>query len=463
MTDRGNQIELFEALLETGKVLHGDRLANRNPGYCHDAYAGGLLLLPESTAEVSAICKAASARGIALVAHGGLTGLVDGAGTSPGEVAVSFERMNGIIRVDPVQGIAVAEAGVRLEALIDAAAEHGMQPGVDLPSRGTCTLGGMAGTNAGGIQAIRYGMMRDNILGLKAVLASGEVLDLNNTLVKNNAGYDLRQMFIGSEGTLGLITELVVKLHPKPSRTETTLLGCPEPEQLPALLQMARDQFGSRLLSFEAMWPSFVAVTGAQPGMGPRALAEDHGAYGIIEIGSWDAGASDEADLEAFLAEAFEAGHIADAVIAQSEAQRAALWRLREDSDAIETKHEVALTYDVGLELADITGYISALDRAAREQLPGIETYYFGHMGDGNLHVMLGGNSADMADRERLDRVVYGVLCEFRNTTISAEHGIGLEKRPFLHLSRGAAEIAAMRQLKTCFDPRGILNPGKIL
>ena len=392
-----------------------------------------------------------------------MTGLVEATDTSRGEVGVSFERLTRIKRLDPAQGVAVVEAGVTLETLINAAAEHGLQPGVNLPSRGSCTIGGMAGANAGGIQAIRYGMMRDNILGLTVVLASGEVLDLNNTLVKNNAGYDLKQLFIGSEGTLGLITEIVVRLHPRPERSDTAFFGCPDPEALPDLLQMARRRLGSRLLSFEAMWPSYVDLTSASPGMGPRPLSADHALYGLVEMGSWAGDAPDATEMEGFLEAAFEADLIADAVVAQSEAQRDMFWRIREDSEAVEAQYKTALSYDIGLELADITPYIAALDLKISARFPGVHAFYYGHVGDGNLHIFLCWDGDEVRDRSQLDDVVYGTLSDFSNTTISAEHGIGLEKLDYLHLSRTPEALAAMQQLKAAFDPKGILNPGKVL
>ncbi|MEB8387880.1 FAD-binding oxidoreductase [Rhodobacteraceae bacterium KMM 6894] len=377
-------------------------------------------------------------------------------------MAISFERMNKIIRLDPLQGVAIVQAGVRLQDLIDAAGEYGMRPGVDLPSRGSCTMGGMASTNAGGIQAIRYGMMRDNILGLKAVLADGEILDLTNVLVKNNAGYDLKHLFIGSEGTLGLITELVVKLHPAPLSKETALIGCPDVECLADLLKLARARLGSQLLSFEAMWPTYLRAIAGPSDAGLDLLRHDHAVFGILETGNWQVEQS-TSTLQALLEEAFEAGLVTDAVLAQSEGQRAAIWRLREDSDVIAARHEACLTYDIGLELADIPAYADKLRQRFRSEFPSVEIYLFGHMGDGNLHVMLGGSAQDIACRAPLDEAVYGSLTAFSNTTVSAEHGIGIEKRPFLHLSRTPDAIKTMRFLKRAFDPQGTLNPGKLL
>ena len=461
--DLNASLNLFQALLGPDRVLHGERLALRNPGYCQEAFAGGILLLPGNQEDVSNICKIATTHSIPLVAHGGLTGLVDGTQTGLGEVAISFERMNRISRLDPVQGIAIVDAGVCLEDLIEASAPHGMQPGVDLPSRGQCTLAGMAATNAGGIQAIRYGTMRDNILGLTVVLPNGDILDLKNVLVKNNAGYDLKHIFIGSEGTLGFITELVIKLHPKPKSKQTALVGCADSGALFALLNRAKAHLGAHLLSFEAMWPSYFEITADQPGMSSRPLSEAHAVYGLIEIGAWNAQETAGSEMEAFLEAAFEADLVADATIAQSESQRTSLWRIREDSDVIESAHDICLTYDIGLETADIPNYINALDQTIKNHQPELSTYYFGHMGDGNLHVMIGGSLLDLANRTEIDAFVYGALKAFQYTTISAEHGIGLEKRLYLSHSRSSEAITMMEQLKLALDPNGILNPGKVL
>lgn len=311
-------IAIFSRLLGPDKIVSGDRLAQRNPGYCPNAFDGGVLLTPETTDDVSEICSEASKHGISIVPHGGLTGLVEATETTPGFVAVSFERMNKILRIDPLQGVATVEAGTVLEDLISAAAEYNVQPGVDLPSRGTCTLGGMAGTNAGGIQAIRYGMMRDNILGLTAVLANGEVLELNNSLVKNNSGYDLKQMFIGSEGTLGLMTQIVVKLHPIPCHRETALVGCPDTDGLFSLLAHTRGHFGGQLLSFEVMWPEYYQVTTGQAGFGTSLLDEPHSVYAVIEVGEWNGVSSGESELSDYLADALEEGWVSDAICPSS-------------------------------------------------------------------------------------------------------------------------------------------------
>ena len=454
-----NQIsELFAQAIGAKNVITGERLSLHGTGYCAASYDGGVLLTPGSAQDVSEICRLAAEHELAIVPHGGLTGLVQGTATAPGQVALSLEKMNRILDLDPVQGVVTAEAGVTLQQVIDAAEPHGLAPGVDLPSRGSCTLGGLASTNAGGIQAIRYGMARDNILGLEAVLADGTVLDLNNTLLKNNAGYDLKQLFIGSEGTLGIITKITLRLHSRPSSVQTALIGCAGTEDLFQVLASARKAFGGSLLSFEAMWPEFFTQIATH--LGNRLVSPDCGIYGVIETGHWG-GTEHEEALTAFLAQCFEGGLLLDGTVAQSETQRRTIWQLREDADVIESLCGPCLSYDVGLRLNDIPGYVEQLQMRIAKDCPDAGCYVFGHMGDGNLHIMAG-PAADPASHAAIDGAVYGVLQQFAGTTVSAEHGIGLEKRAHLPLSRPEAAIAAMKQLKAAFDPGLLLNPAKI-
>ncbi|MEX0305663.1 MAG: FAD-binding oxidoreductase, partial [Leisingera sp.] len=326
--------ELFAQAIGAKNVITGERLALRGTGYCAASYDGGVLLTPGSAQEVSEICRLAAEHGLAIVPQGGLTGLVQGTATAPGQVALSLEKINRILDLDPVQGVVTAEAGVTLQQVIDAAEPHGLAPGVDLPSRGSCTLGGLASTNAGGIQAIRYGMARDNILGLEAVLADGTILDLNNTLLKNNAGYDLKQLFIGSEGTMGIITKITLRLHSRPSSVQTALIGCTGTDNLFEVLAGARKALGGSLLSFEAMWPEFFTQIATH--LGSSLLSPGCGIYGVIETGQWG-GAGREDALTAFLAQCFEDGLLQDGTVAQSETQRRTIWQLREDADVIES------------------------------------------------------------------------------------------------------------------------------
>ncbi|WP_272001784.1 FAD-binding oxidoreductase [Roseovarius sp. ZX-A-9] len=451
--------DLFAGCIGVENVVSGERLALRNPGYCEDSFVSGVLLTPISTEQVSQICKLAQAHQIPIVPHGGLTGLVQGTASKPGQVALSLENMNSVREVDPIQGMIVADAGVVLQQVIDATEPHGMHVGVDLPSRGSLTLGGMASTNAGGIQALRYGMARDNILGLEVVLPDGTVLDLTNRLVKNNAGYDLKQLFIGAEGTLGIITKVVMRLHSKPAGIGTALIGCPSADALFDVLLSAKQSFGGGLISFEAMWPDYFNLTTGH--LGNRLLETECAIYGIIEIGQWGAGDAQEL-LTEFLADGFERGTIADGVVAQSDTQRQAIWQIREDSDIVDTAHGPSLSYDVGLLLRDIPDYVARIKSRLSAECPEMESFVFGHLGDGNLHVMVGPAPAP-GQHATVDNIIYGALEAFHHTTVSAEHGIGLEKKSHLSQSRSPEAISTMLEIKKALDPSNMANPGKIL
>ena len=461
MSSLANMVQVFSGFLKRDQVLSSNRLSARNPGYCAESLDAELMLRPGNVGELVEICKTARENGIALVPHGGLTGLVDGTASQQGQAIVSFERMNRILRIDPGQGIVVVEPGVTLESLETALEPHGLICGVDIPSRSSCTIGGMASTNAGGTRVLRYGMMRQNILGLEVVLADGRVLDMTSPLVKNNAGYDLKQMFIGSEGTLGLLSKIVVKLWPMPEGSSCALLACRNADQLPGLFANARDVLGTSLISFEAMWPEYYRQTTMKPGFGAPPLAQVHGIYAVVEITGKSDGAAQEA-LIAFMEPLLEQSLLADAIVAQSEAERATIWQTREDTDAIEFGFEACLSYDVGLELNDLNHYAEVLSRRLSRQFPQVSTFLFGHVGDGNLHIMLGLSAEQFAARDTIDELIYDTVSQFAGSTVSAEHGIGLEKRAYLNRSISLEALEIMKELKTMLDPSSILNPGKV-
>lgn len=461
MPPNGLQSKL-EQLLTPSQVVSGERLAARSPEYCAEAYGAGIHLLPETVQDVSRICEWASAHDVPLVPHGGLTGLVDATASALGDVALSFEKLNRILEIDAAQGIAVVESGVVLQDLIEACDAFGLMPSIDIPSRGSCTIGGLISTNTGGVRVIKYGMTRDNVPGIEAVLADGRVFNAMNQLVKNNAGFDLKHVFIGSEGTLGLVTKAVVKLVPKPMSTAVDMVACAGFDQAVSLLEHSRQTFDSQLMSFEVMWPDYYALTTSQPGFGPPPLATGHPIYVVIETGSWNGDPAQDT-LEVFLAEEFETGNVIDAVLAQSETQRQAIWRAREDSDAVETLNDAYLGYDVGLTLSDMPRYVRRLKEDMELSLPGYRPFIFGHMGDGNLHVMIAVSGEQAQQRDQVDQIIYGALEGLGSTTVSAEHGIGLEKRAFLGLSRDQAYVGLMGEFKALLDPNDILNPGKVL
>ncbi|MBX2881807.1 MAG: FAD-binding oxidoreductase, partial [Granulosicoccus sp.] len=422
------------AIVGDKHVLTDSDVTERNTGYCAASMDAGLLVRPATTEEVGKIAALAHRNGRAVVAHGGMTGLVQGTASQAQNVIVSFERMNKVLRVDPAQNILIAQAGVRLQDAHAAAAEHGLTLGVDIPSRGSCTVGGIVSTNAGGVRVIRYGMTRENVLGLDAVLCDGTLIQASNTLMKNNAGYDLKQLFIGSEGTLGLVTQAVFKLFPKPVSESTALVAADSVENIIRLLTLVRKELGAKLLSFEVMWRDYYWDVTANSPSGSRPIADDYPVYAIVEAGEWTT--AREELLERVLGTALENGLIKDAVMASSLAERDRIWLIREDTDPVQHLSDRILSFDVGFELRDIDNFVKGLMAAMAKTWPDKPIYVFGHMGDGNLHVIIGLSHEEYANRSQFDDVLYAEVGRYPNSTVSAEHGIGLEKRDYLHYSR---------------------------
>jgi FAD/FMN-containing dehydrogenase len=456
------QLEQLRELVGAGGYLPAEAVAERSAGIWRaDHLQAGALVRPQSTEEVARVLAWCNEHGVAVVAQGGLTGLVHGADASPEQVILSLERMRAIEGIDPRQRTATVQAGVTLQALEEAVDEEGLLFPLDLGARGTATLGGNAATNAGGNRVIRYGMMRDMVLGLEAVLADGTVVSSMNHLIKNNTGYDLKQLFIGSEGTLGVITRLVLRLREKPATRSMALVAVDEFDKVAALLKHMDHGLGGSLSAFEALWHDFYRLVTSPPAKGRPPVQQDYPYYVLLE----SQGASrelDEARFQNALEGAFEAGLIADAAVAQSEADCQAFWALRDDVE--QTMHGGApVIFDVSLPVAAMEAYTMALPAALEAAIGEHRLFIFGHLGDGNLHVIVQvAPEAYEHLRPKVEAVVYEPL-EAVGGSVSAEHGIGLEKKPWLSLSRSPVELALMRRLKEALDPRGILNPGKIL
>ncbi len=394
-----------------------------------------------------------------VVPMGGLTGLVRGATAGPGEIGLSLERMNCIEAVDARDRTMRVQAGVKLQAVQDAAEHEGLMFALDLGARGSATIGGNAATNAGGNRVIRFGMMRELVLGLEAVLADGTVISSLNRMIKNNAGYDLKQLFIGSEGTLGIITRLVLRLRPLPLSHQTAMLACTNFDQVTGLLGRLDALLGGAMSSFEVMWRDFYALVTTPPAAGRGPLAGQFPYYVIVEAQGGDP-AGDQARFEQSLATAAEEGRFADAAITTSQAQRDAIWALRDDvTQLFRLGHP--FVFDISLPVAEMEDYVAEVHRTLAERLPEQRCFTFGHLGDGNLHFVIVGSAGSEA-RQTVEEVVYQPLAT-RQGSVSAEHGIGIEKRAWLPLSRSADEIALMRRLKQTLDPRGILNPGRVI
>jgi FAD/FMN-containing dehydrogenase len=452
-------LDELRALLGPQGLLTGDSVRARATGWADPRPSAALAIArPADTGEVARLLAACHAAGQPVVPMGGLTGLVQGAAAGPGEIGLSLERMNRIESLEPRDRTMRAQAGATLQAVQDAAGEAGLMFALDLGARGSATVGGNAATNAGGNRVIRFGMMRELVLGLEAVLADGTVVSSLNRMIKNNAGYDLKQLFIGTEGTLGVITRLVLRLRPRPLSHQTALLGCASFAQVAGLLGRLDALQGGALSSFEVMWRDFYALVTTPPAPGRDALGREYPFYVIVEAQGGDPD-GDQARFEQSLATAGEEGHFADAAIATTQSQRDAIWALRDDVGRLFGLGH-PFVFDVSLPVAEMEGYVAEVHRALGERLPGQRCFTFGHLGDGNLHFVIVGSAGPEA-RGAVEEIVYRPLAA-RQGSVSAEHGIGIEKRAWLPLSRSAEEIALMRRLKQALDPRGILNPGRV-
>lgn len=463
MEEPRTMAELLEALasaLGADGVLTGPDALERAQSPWTRLGAPLAVLRPRSTAEVSAVLRLAHAARRAVVPWGGRTGLVDGA-LADDALALSLERMNTIEEIDGDAGVMRLRAGCVLQTACEAAEAEGLLLPLDLGSRGSATIGGNISTNAGGNRVLRYGMTRDMVLGLEAVLADGTVVDALNPLLKNNAGYDIKQLFIGTEGTLGVVTRAVLRLRPRPASHNVAMLAVAAFAALPRLLRRLERGLGGALSAFEVLWPEFYDLVTTPPARGAPPLPRGHGFYVLVEAMGGDASADGER-FEQVLAGALEADDIVDAVIAKSDAERAALWALRDDVGQT-ARNGPIMAFDVSLRVSAMESYVAEV----RAALPlrgsdGSGLMVFGHLGDGNLHVIAPAGDRAPTTRRAVEEGVYGPL-RARGGSISAEHGIGLLKREYLAWSRSPAELAVMRTLKTAFDPRDILNPGKVL
>lgn len=453
-------IAKLKAALGPSAVLEGAEAAERAQGGWSKLGTPRIVLRPGSTEDVSKALALCHAAGEGVVPWGGKTGLVEG-GEAEGHIALSLDRMNKIEEIDIAAGTATVQAGCVLQTLCDAVDAKGALFPLDLGARGSATIGGNISTNAGGNRVIRYGMMRDMVLGLEAVLADGTVLTSMNHLIKNNAGYDLKQLFLGSEGTLGVVTRAVLRLRPKPRSQDTAFVAVEEFAQLPIFLRHMERALGGTLSAFEVMWDDFYKLVTSEPAKGKAPIAYGHPYYVLVE----SLGGNQEEDsvrFEKALMEALESGHVSDAVIAKSQSERDAMWALRDDVGQVARNFPI-YTFDVSLKIADMESYISEIREGFASQWPDHSLMVFGHLGDGNLHVIPGSLPEHTpAMRKAVEQIVYSALRK-RGGSVSAEHGIGLEKRPYLDWSRSPEEVALMRVLKNALDPKDILNPGKVL
>lgn len=451
--------DLVDIVGEGGLLTGADVRARAAGAWNPEPVAADAIVRPRSTEEVAAVLALCHRHGQPVVPHGGLTGLVEGAHTRAGDLALSTERMNAIEDLDEAGRTLTVQAGAPLQAVQEAAADAGLLFALDLGARGSATVGGNLATNAGGNRVIRYGMAREQVLGLEAVLADGTVLSAMNHMLKNNAALDLKQLFIGSEGTLGVITRAVLRLRERPASRCTALAATDRLDRVIGLLKHADAALGGTLSAYEVLWRAFYRLV-TRPEAGHAApLGREHAYYVLLEAEGGDA-EHDPARFEAVMAEAMEAGLVTDAVVATSHRERNALWALRDD---VEQAHDQGphFTFDVSLRIADMEAYVAQVRADLDATFPANRTWVFGHLGDGNLHLVVNVGDDEPDTRRRVEGIVYEPLAVIGGS-VSAEHGIGLEKKTWLHLSRSDAEIETLRRLKRALDPKGILNPGKV-
>ncbi len=446
-------------------VLVGDAVPVRN----HNDYSGLApstplaVVRPADTAGVATALRICHAHGIGVVPQGGLTGLCGGARAGANEIALSLERLVGIEEIDTAAATMTVAAGTPLETVQQAALNAGFFCPLDLGARGSCAIGGNLSTNAGGNRVIRYGMAREMVLGVEAVLADGTVVNSLNKMIKNNAGFDLKHLFIGSEGTLGVITRIVLRMFPKAGSSVVAMCACEDYAAVLRLLGAARSGLGPLLSAFEVMWPDYWnRAVGELRARNPFAGDDTpYGAYVLIEA----LGTDPESDLprfESWMEKLLEEGVVPNAVVAQSLAEEQALWGVRDACGELHQTWPGHLAFDIGLPQTAMDDYARACKAELAVKVPGLESVFYGHIGDGNVHIVAYRAGDKEQPKDAVEEVVYGLVQQYGGT-VSAEHGIGTIKRRWLGHARSPEQIALMRTLKNAMDPKGILNPGKVL
>ncbi|WP_168192875.1 FAD-binding oxidoreductase [Undibacter mobilis] len=462
-------------LMARFKAIVGDKYAITDPdvlaphliegrGLYHGHTA--MMLKPANTAEVAAILKLANETRTAIVPQGGNTGLVGGQIPFDGEIILSLSRLDKIREIDSESNTMTLEAGVVLQKAQEAAHAAGRLFPLSLGSEGSCTIGGNLSSNAGGTGALAYGIARELMVGVEVVLADGRVMNLLRKLKKDNTGYDLRHIFVGAEGTLGIITTAVVKLFPQPRAIETAFIGLPSPDAAVKLLNLAQSRIGGTVTGFELMIRGILEFA-LKHGHNVRdPLAGPHPWYVLMEVSSQQAeGLRD--NVEEFLAEAIEQGIVGDATLAANMDQAKAFWHMRHTLTEVQKPEGGSIKHDISVPVAAVPQFIAEASEAVVKLIPGSRPVPFGHVGDGNMHFNVsqpvGADKAEFLARWKDVNAVVDKIVLKLNGSFSAEHGIGKLKRDTLAKVKDPVALALMRDLKKSFDPNGILNPGKVL
>ena len=454
-------LEELKAFLPKKALLLDQEVTSRTAGGLHteEPIQARLIVRPQSTNEVSKILSICNEQEQPIVVHGGVTGLVYGTRTSEDQIILSLERMNKIEEVDLIGRTMTCQSGVTLQDVQERAEELDMIFPLDLGARGSCSIGGNVSTNAGGNRVIRFGMTRDSVLGIEAVTPDGAILSSMNKMIKNNAGYDLKQMFIGTEGTLGVVTKCVLRLREAPISQNTALVGINDFSSIIKFLKYIDSGLGGNMSAFEVMWKEFYDMVTNSIDKKALPLKPNIPYYILVEsMGSNQT--KDQEHFEFLLSKALEESMIVDAVLAKSEKERMGLWSLRDDVEK-QSQFGPTLMFDVSLPISKMEEYVANVNNNLNKYWKNFNFIVWGHLADGNLHLVTGVGDLQEKTIKKIERSVYDPL-ELIGGSVSAEHGIGIEKKPYLHLSRTKEEINYMKKLKKTFDPKMILNPDLI-
>ncbi|WP_341486834.1 FAD-binding oxidoreductase [Pararhizobium sp. A13] len=448
------------ATIGSGRIRSGAAIADLDPGEHPENLQASAVVSPASTAEVAAIVRICARHRIPIVPQGGRTGLVGGGISNRGELVLSLQKMNSVEQIDPIECIAVVEAGATLQSLQAAAMEHRLEPGIDLAARGSATLGGMVSTNAGGVMAFRNGVMRHRILGLEAVLPDGSIYSDLTRVVKNSAGYDLKHLFIGAEGTLGVVTKLVIKLDPVPLATATAIFGLPSTRAALDLVSLARAT--GKLRAAEVLWSRYFKFTSAHFSWNALDYDGDSPAHLIVGLGGDDEGSLNEALMVLF--EAITTSHRGTtAVLATSTTQEQEIWRLREETGLIYRDYPAAPSYDISVPLGQTEAFLDRAIPVLSAIESGLSPFVFGHLADGNLHIVLNRPGGWLTDerRDTIEAILYADI-RAMGGSFSAEHGVGSKRIHALQATSDPTKLVLMAQIKKALDPAILFNPGKL-
>jgi len=454
-----DDVKTFQSILDPGRVLtSGEGTAKYNEDWLGTVRgASSCVLRPRDTREVSSILAHCAARQLAICPQGGNTGLVGGSVPVFDEVVVSTELMTNIEAIDPGSGVAVCQSGVVLESLDQALAEHGLMVPLDLGAKGSCHIGGNVSTNAGGLRLLRYGSLHGTVLGVEAVLASGEVVDCLSSMKKDNTGYDLKHLFIGSEGTLGLVTRVSIACPNRPKSVNLALLSLPDFDSVVKTFKASKHQLGEILSSCEFIDAgSMDCVT---ENLGLKSPLDRNNFYMLIETSGSNA-EHDEEKLNMFLEKMMTSGEVEDGTVATAPSKQAEIWQLRERIAESLLKDGYCYKYDISLPLSVFYDSITVMRQRLEGQVTRVVGY--GHIGDGNMHLNITTPEYSQQVMDQIEPYLYEFTSQHRGS-ISAEHGLGFKKRNFIHFSKSDSAVRLMKQLKTVFDPQGIMNPYKVL